>query len=473
MANGDPDAHIEAAVLNLGASKATARIGRSSAIISITVTESDLELESDFLTLNVPSDLTLNDLKGLVEADTNAPVASQTFVQNGRPITDASKTLSQLGVNEGDLLQLHVRTRAQAPPRPPPGQGATATSQPADPERFRQHILRDQDLMQIVRERAPAVAAAVHDPNQFRLAFEAQQQQITAQQRAWQEELELLNSDPNDERAQRRILEMIQQQQIARNLETAMEETPEAFARVTMLYIDVIVNDVPIKAFVDSGAQSTIMSPDAAERCNISHLIDKRYSGMARGVGTAKILGRVHHAYIQLGQYQAASSFTVMEGKEVDLLLGLDMLKRHQMCIDLKEGCLRVQDDRIPFLPEHEIPKGLEEAKVEGSAGAKTGTVAGTIEPPAPAAPPTAQQRQQPTQQQPPSTAGSSAIAPSSTTPVPTNAQAQPSLGFGQSQPITPQTIAQITDLGFSREEAIAALQQVNGNVELAIGLLL
>ncbi|RMZ81461.1 hypothetical protein DV738_g2253, partial [Chaetothyriales sp. CBS 135597] len=456
MATAVPDAHSQAAVLNLRQ-------------ISITVTESDIQLESDFLTLNVPSELTLNDLKGLVEADTNAPVASQTFVQNGRPITDATKTLSQLGVNEGDLLQLHVRTRAPAPPRLAQGQASTDTSQVADPERFRQHILRDQDLMQIVRERAPAVAAAAHDPNRFRLAFEAQQQQITAQQRAWQEELELLNSDPNDERAQRRILEMIQQQQIARNLETAMEETPEAFARVTMLYIDVIVNDVPIKAFVDSGAQSTIMSPDAAERCNISHLIDKRYSGMARGVGTAKILGRVHHAYIQLGQYQAASSFTVMEGKEVDLLLGLDMLKRHQMCIDLKEGCLRVQDDKIPFLPEHEIPKGMEEVKAEGSTGTKTGA----IEPPAPAGAPTAQQRQQLSQHQPPSAASSSTIAASSNSPAPINPQPQSSLGFGQSQPITPQTIAQITDLGFSREEAIAALQQVNGNVELAIGLLL
>ncbi|RMZ86928.1 hypothetical protein DV736_g5847, partial [Chaetothyriales sp. CBS 134916] len=436
--------------------------------ISITVTESDIQLESDLITLNVPADLTLNDLKGLVEADTNAPVASQTFVQNGRPITDASKTLSQLGVNEGDLLQLQVRTRTQAPPRPSQSQGPTNPGQTADPEQLRQNILQDQNLMQRIREQKPALAAAVQDPTRFRMAFEAEQQQVAAQQRAWQEEQELLNSDPNDERAQRRILEMIQQQQIARNLETAMEETPEAFARVTMLYIDVVVNNIPIKAFVDSGAQSTIMSPDAAERCNISHIIDKRYSGVARGVGTAKILGRVHHAYIQLGQYQAASSFTVMEGKDVDLLLGLDMLKRHQMCIDLKEGCLRVQDDKIPFLPEHEIPKMMEEVKVEGPDGSKIGTVTGTIEPPKPAAVPAAQQRQQQ-----PDASSSSATAASSNPRAQNDSQPQPTLGFGQSQPITPQTIAQITDLGFSREEAITALQQVNGNVELAIGLLL
>jgi len=225
-----------------------------------------------------------------------------------------------------------------------------------------------------------------------------------------------------------------------------------------MLYIDVTVNDVPIKAFVDSGAQTTIMSPAAAERCGILRLIDKRYGGIARGVGTATILGRVHSADIQIGQYNLASSFTVMEGKDVDLLLGLDMLRRHQMCIDLQKNCLRVQRDEIQFLPESEIPKMMEEIlenepKVAGPGGSTIGATTGTVEPPPSSVP----QQSNPG----PSTSTSSSQA------------AATGGNFGQAQPITAESIAKITELGFTREEAIAALRQVDGNVELAIGLLI
>lgn len=396
---------------------------------------------------------------------------------------DDTKTLNQAGVSEGDVLALSVQTI-----HPHQQQQQQQAPQPGNPssEQIRQRMLSIPQLMQGVQQQDPELAAAVNDAQRFRTLFEARQRQLQERQRQAEAENARLESNMWDMEAQREIARRIKDQQIAKNIELAMEENPESFARVSMLYIDVVVNNIPIKAFVDSGAQTTIMSPEAAERCNIMHLVDERYGGIARGVGTAKIIGRVHHAHMQLGGYLAASSFTVMEGKDVDLLLGLDMLKRHQMCIDLKENCLRVQDAKIEFLPEHQLPKNMDETlenepKVEGPGGTTIGTETGTVDVPSkaqgssqpteasssdrpvPAPVATTSSTQPPPAQSPPA-------QPAPAQPVPARPQGQ--LGFGQDQQITEQSIATVMQFGVSREEAIRLLEQVGGNPDLAVGML-
>ena len=87
---------------------------------------------------------------------------------------------------------------------------------------------------------------------------------------------------------------------IESNYQTAMENCPEFFGSITMLYIETKVNGQSVQAFVDSGAQSTIISKQCAEQCNIMHLLDTRFAGMAIGVGSSRILGRVHLADLDL-----------------------------------------------------------------------------------------------------------------------------------------------------------------------------
>jgi len=97
------------------------------------------------------------------------------------------------------------------------------------------------------------------------------------------------------------------------------------------------------------------------------------------------------------------------------------------------------------------------EPKVEGPDGSTIGTTTGTLEPGTGSS--TSQQQE---------------AGPSGTSGQASSSQSAGGAGnFGQSQPITPESIAKITELGFTREEAIAALRQVDGNVELAIGLLI
>ena len=228
-----------------------------------------------------------------------------------------------------------------------------------------------------------------------------------------------------------------------------------------MLYIDVEVNGHKVKAFVDSGAQATIMSPDCAEKCGIMRLIDRRYGGQAVGVGTARILGRVHSAQIKIGNMFLPCSFSVLEGKDVDLLLGLDMLKRHQACIDLRKGKLVIQDVEVPFLGEADIPKIGEilpsEETVPGPSGMRTSAISGAIQPPV--GNPDMSRSQQSSQANISGGSGPQSTGQTSTIPAESRFPAA--------------DVAKLMELGVSREEAINSLELAGGNVDIAAGLLL
>jgi len=111
----------------------------------------------------------------------------------------------------------------------------------------------------------------------------------------------LMSADPNDADAQKKIEEMIRLKNIDENMKMAQEYLPETFLPVHMLFIHLEINRHKVVALVDTGAQSTIISEDLAKKFGVFNLCDTRFSGIAKGVGTSKIIGVIHAAQMKIG----------------------------------------------------------------------------------------------------------------------------------------------------------------------------
>ena len=193
--------------------------------VTISIAASGSQSDTDLLTLDLPPGLTIQDLKGFIEAETSLPAASQAIYLNGQAVANEAQTLEGAGIKDGEMLAVVIR---QARP--------AATSQQAnrnrntggpDPEALRQSLLGDPGRVATLRLQDPELAAAVMDPNSWIEVFTQRQRQQEEAERERRNQIELLNQDPFNVDAQRKIEELIRQDRVVENLEKAYIENPE------------------------------------------------------------------------------------------------------------------------------------------------------------------------------------------------------------------------------------------------------
>ncbi|XP_027858404.1 protein DDI1 homolog 2 isoform X2 [Xiphophorus couchianus] len=334
--------------------------------------------------LDVSPELELRDFVALCELESGIPAGEIQITYVEQPLKDPTRALGTYGVKDGDVVVLRQadrrppqtqpafpglpridfrsitvpgtssspnqppapQPRQQVPQQPPPPQ--PRPTQPSSPMAFggsspqgldnpallQQMLLSNPHELSLLKERNPPLAEALlsGDLERFTKVLLEQQQDRARRE---QERIRLLTADPFDLEAQAKIEEDIRQHNVEENMTIAMEEAPESFG------------------------QMTIMSQACAERCNIMRLVDRRWAGIAKGVGTQKIIGRVHLAQVQIEGDFLPCSFSILEDQPMDMLLGLDMLKRHQCSIDLKKNLLIIgtTGTETRFLSEAELPE--------------------------------------------------------------------------------------------------------------------
>eukprot|EP00873_Tetraselmis_striata_P037906 jgi/Tetstr1/458170/TSEL_044661.t1 len=424
-------------------------------------------VEGEVFPIEVDGEEPVEHVMAILEPVTGLPLASQVLLFNGRPL-DAGAKLKDAGLKDDDLLLLMPRQAAGAGTGagagPSAGAGATSSNpmgiaqdgSAVNPTAMMDAIQGNTQLMDNLAQSQPELMEAIRTRNvdAFQKALRANAEIKRKAEAERQQEMQRLMNDPLNPESQARMMEMINQENVQQAYENAMEYNPELFGSVIMLYVDMEVNGTVMKAFVDSGAQSTIMSQKCAERLGIMRLCDKRFHGIAKGVGTSKIVGRVHQAPIKVGNSHLTASITILEQDDMEFLFGLDMLKRHQCCIDLNKNELRFGscNESLRFLSEHELPSAARQfSEAPPTPSKPPGAEAAAVPPPAPAA-----------------TAPAPAAAAAAAAAARAAAPAAPAASGGAD----PAKVQQLVGLGFTSAQAIQALNACGGDVDQAAAVL-
>ena len=290
----------------------------------------NLENSDDYKEFDIGVDEPLEMLKYIVEAEFNIPFKDQEFIFSGNLLQNDQITIKNYKIMENDIV---IVRKAQPKPK---GLGNAfdnimknlnnnkpvtnnrisdnkATDIMANINKYRiknecqklkNHYTTIPSEMSILLNTDEELASAILS-NSDEILEKLIEKRINAydekKKKEHDEMVRLYHADPNDIDAQKRIEEINNLKLINENLEYAQLNMPESFSFIHMLYIPVEINKVNLTALVDTGAQTTIMSEHNAKKCGLSNLIDKRYAGIAKGVGTSKIVGVIHAAIIKVG----------------------------------------------------------------------------------------------------------------------------------------------------------------------------
>jgi len=118
-----------------------------------------------------------------------------------------------------------------------------------------------------------------------------------------------------------------------------------------------------LQTFVDTGAQVSVLSVEAAERAGLLQMMDRRYEGQATGVGKCRVLGRLPAGcliiYLHGEPITKSPAITILEYTHdgVELLLGLDFLRDHGAIMNLRrEEMTLLEEDEFSNKREVLIP---------------------------------------------------------------------------------------------------------------------
>lgn len=121
-----------------------------------------------------------------------------------------------------------------------------------------------------------------------------------------------------------------------------------------LLHVACEMGNRAVEMMVDTGAQTSVISMPLVRTLGLEALLDSRYQGMAAGVGTARILGKLRGVPVKIGHVEFQLDFSVLGVDQPLLMLGIDQMRRFRCVVNLEKDCLifgGADGVEVPFLP--------------------------------------------------------------------------------------------------------------------------
>lgn len=119
------------------------------------------------------------------------------------------------------------------------------------------------------------------------------------------------------------------------------QNIPGFIIPTNLIIINVLINDVPLKALIDTGATMSVLFKNSIKKCKLDSLVDKNYKTNINGINgfnNKLSYGKIWYLDININNYCIPCSFTILDNidKNIDIILGIDFLSIYNINIDFK-----------------------------------------------------------------------------------------------------------------------------------------
>jgi hypothetical protein len=163
--------------------------------------------------------------------------------------------------------------------------------------------------------------------------------------RSASDSLDLTRIDPRQQAA---IYAQIRRDRVQENLRQA----PSIRLGRNIRCVVCKVQGKTLRMIVDTGASLSVLYMNQVELCSVAYLIDRRCQVVLMGIADAqsRAVGVIHALEIDVGGAKTRGSFAVLEGSNVNGILGIDWLSQNGAMIDTAGDSMVLKGKKVKFV---------------------------------------------------------------------------------------------------------------------------